>query len=603
MQKKIYKIDEKREEIQYAKKIVSGEYKSCILEYLSCKRFLRDLERQNDDDFPYCYDTTRADRFFRFFEKCPNPAVLGETLKLAEFQYYDFGCLMGFVDKQTGERRFKESLMWQARGNFKSTATAALCLYVMCADAYYPPYHPELRQYESDPQVTVLAVDKEQTKEVRGCAVTMVRNSDFLKKRIKVGNGNNKSTYIKSIKFGGDMVSISSEFNNLDGGKPNLIVSDEYGAHTDEERANTLRGGAGKKVQFLYHKISTASQDANTKPAKMDYDRCIEILKGNIIDETYFIVIRELEEKDNVSDFSLYEKCSPVFRENNEYSNRLLKAVKLEYEKAFNGGTPKQKIEYLIKRTNRWQVASEQKYLTQEMLDMLKESQVSEREFLDLVKDKPCVVGIDASKVIDLTAESYIFKLPEDKIGIYAHAFMPNDSLYRHQKTDKLPYQSYVEKGLITLIDGAYIDNEELMQYLCDFEEKNDCEIRLISADAAYAYQLLIQLNAGRTPNHKIYETIECPQTTAVLNEACITFQKLLLDKKIVLCQNDLFMQHAANCYTEADKGGRIKISKKNKDSTYRIDLMAATMFALRKLDVLDDQNLIQSIIDGTFSF
>ena len=596
-------IDENRTEIQYAKKIVSGEYKACVAEILSCKRFLEDLERQKDDDFPYVYDTTRADRFFTFYQKCPNPDVQGETLVLSEFQYYDYGNVFGFIEKDTGYRRFQEVLDWKARGGFKSTGASVVCLYIMCADAIYPPYQPELKWYESNPNVTVLAVDFEQTKEVRGVAVNMVRNSAFLKKRIKVGNGNNKKTYIKSVARGGDMIAISSEVGNLDGGKPNCIVADEWGGHTEEARLNTLRGGSGKKAQFLLMKISTASDDAVNKPAKKDYDRCIEILNGRIKDDTYFIIIRELDEKDNPADFSLYEKCSPVFRDNTEYARRLLKAVKLEYAKAFDGGSEAQKIEYLIKRTNRWQVASEQKYLTQDMLDMLVASQVPEEEFLQMIQGNPCVLGIDASKVIDLTAESFIFKLPEGKIGIYAHAFMPEDSLYRHQKTDKLPYQSYVEKGLVTLIGGAYIDNEELMQYMCEFEEKNNCEIRTISADAAYAYQLLIQLSAGRTPSRKAYETIECPQTTSVLNEACITFQKLLLDNKIVLCANELFLQHAANCYTEADKGGRVKISKKNKDSHFRIDLMAATMFALRKIDVLDDQNLIQAIASGNFSF
>ena len=600
---KEHEIDENRGEIQYAKKIVSGEYKSCRLEYLSCKRFLDDLERQNDEDFPYCYDTSRSDRFFAFFEKCPNPAVAGETLKLAEFQRYDFGCLMGWVEKETGCRRFQESLMWQARGNFKSTATAALCLYVMCADAIYPPYHPELRWYENDPSVTVLAVDKEQTKEVRGYAAKMVRNSDFLKQRIKVGNGNDKSTYIRSIKFGGDMISISSEVGNLDGGKPNLIVSDEYGAHTDEERANTLKGGAGKKAQFLYHKISTASQDANTKPAKADYDKCIEILNGNIIDETYFIIIRELEEKDDPADFTLYEKCSPVFRENTTYSRRLLKAVQLEYKKAFQGGTAKQKIEYLIKRTNRWQVASEEKFFQQEELDKLQKAQIPREEFYKLVQSHNTVVGYDASVEIDLTAQAYVFNLPDNKVGIDVHAFMPEGTLIKHKNTDKLPYEYYNEQGLLTLVDGDTIDDWEVMQYMCDYENKHDLQIVGFSADRAFATQMLIALEMGRTPNGKTYSTIECPQTTAVLNEACLLIKKLNLDGRLVICENELLMKHFANAYAVYDKGGRVKISKKDKSSAFRIDLFAAILNALRKIDLLESENLINAIMSGKYSF
>lgn len=596
---KVIEIDENRKEFQYARKIISGEYLSDTPELLACKRFFSDLERQGTDEFPYIFDTTRGDRFFNFFSKCANiDAIDGTFLELAEFQYFDLSQIFSWVHRDTGARRFKEALIFQARGQGKSTQCAVIELYVLCADKIYPPYEPQNGHFELNPSIVSMAVDKNQTRFVRETAMNVARRSPFLKDQVEV-----RQTYIKGKKRGGEITAISKEVGNLDGAKLNLIIADEWSAHKEQQRINVLRGSFGKREQCLLLKITTAGDDAMVKPAKQDYDRCLEVLHGRIKDDTYFVMIRQLGEKDNPSDFSLYEKSSPMFRENTEYAKRLFEQVKDEYNKSFQGGSEQQKIEYLIKRTNRWQVASEQKYLTQDMLDMLVASQVPEEEFLQMIQGNPCVLGIDASKVIDLTAESFIFKLPEGKIGIYAHAFMPEDSLYRHQKTDKLPYQSYVEKGLVTLIGGAYIDNEELMQYMCEFEEKNNCEIRTISADAAYAYQLLIQLSAGRTPSKKAYETIECPQTTSVLNEACITFQKLLLDNKIVLCANELFLQHAANCYTEADKGGRVKISKKNKDSHFRIDLMAATMFALRKIDVLDDQNLIQAIALGNFSF
>lgn len=598
-----FQIDENRKEIQYAKKIISGEYLSCEAELLACKRFLRDLERQNDDDFPYCYDTTRADRFFKFYEICPNPDIQGKLLKLSEFQYFDYGNIYGWVDKKTGIRRFTKAFDWKARGNYKSTGAAVCCLNTVANDPYYPPYHPELKVYEDSPNVVVLAVDYEQTKEVRGVAVKMVRRSQKLQKYIAVGKGNNKSTYIRSRIRDGEMIAISGELGKQDGGKPNLIVRDEAAAHKEEDRFNTLCGGQGKKAQSLALSISTAGDDAMNKPVKSEYDRCIEILHGRIIDEEYFIIIRELEEKDDPADFSLYEKCSPVFREHSEYSERLLKQVKSEYDRAFNGGTEQQKIEYLIKRTNRWQVGSEQKFLTQEMLDKLVASQIPEEEFLELIKDRPTVCGTDASKVTDLTADSFIFKLPDDKIGIYAHGFMPSESKYRHEKTDKLPYDSYERKGFLSCIEGQYIDFKYVKEHICEFESQNGLDIKAVCADAAYCQQLLIDLDAGRTPNGKAYEVIECPQTTTVLNEPCISFQKWLLSGKLVICANELFLKHCANAYVEYDKGGRMKVAKKNKDSYFRIDMLAATLNAIRKIDLLESENLYNAIMSGSFSF
>lgn len=588
-----------RPEVKYAQKIINGKYHACKWEILSCKRFLNDLKRQNNKTFPYIYDTTRADRFFRFAEKCADvDAPEGSFIHLAEFQYFDCGNIFGWVDKKTGARRFNEALIFEARGQGKSTLSAIIELYVLTADAIYPPYKAREKTYELNPNIVTLAVDRNQTKEVRGTAMEMARRSPEINNEVVV-----KTTYIKGKRRGGEITAVSKETGNLDGAKLNLIVCDEWAAQKEEQRLNVLRGSFGKRLQCLLIKITTAGSDAMIKPAKTDYDRCVEILSGNIKDERYFIIIRELDEKDDPANFTLYDKQTPILREKNDYSKRLLAQIKDEFNKAFNGGSEQQKIEYLIKRTNRWQVGSEEKFLTQEQLDKLIKSQVPREEFLSMIRGRPCVCGVDASKVVDLTAEAFIFNLNDGKVGIMAQGFMPMDSLQNHLKTDQLPYESYARNNELTLIDGAYIDNQELKQYIVDFETDNDCEIRGICADQAYCYQFLIDCQAGRMPNNKVYETIHCPQTTAVLNEACLNFITWLMADKLVICESELFIKHCANAYTEYDKGGRMKVSKKNHNSYFRIDLLAATLDAIRKIDLLSSENLTNAIESGKFSF
>lgn len=599
-----YTIDKSRKEYKYAEKIISGEYLACELEVLACKRFMRDLERQNDADFPYCYDTTRADRFFRFFEQCANiEAQKGTFLKLAHFQYFDLGNIFGWVDKRTGARRYNETLIFQARGQGKSTECSAIGLYVLSADKIYPPYQPKLGHFEPNQYIITLAVDKEQTKQVRAAAAIMARQSPFLADAIDVGRGDPKRTYIRGKKRGGDLIAISKETGNLDGEKLNLVIADEWAAHKEEYRLNTLRGSFGKREQSILIKITTAGDDAMHKPAKNDYDRCIEILNDRISDDKYFVVIRQLEEKDDISDFSLYEKAAPMLREHNEYSERLLKQIKDEYNKAFNGGTEQAKIEYLIKRTNRWQVGSEQKYLTQEQLNMLVKSQVDENEFWRMVKGKGTVCGVDKSVKVDLTAEAFIFNLPDGKIGIYAHGFMPKETLHTHKQSDKLPYEAYERKGYLSFIDGTIIDDTDLKQFIADTESGHDVEVKAVCADNAFCGQLLIDLNAGRTPSGKAYDVIEIPQTTTHLNEPCMNFIKWLISGKLFICRNELFIQHCANAYVEYDKGERMKVAKKDKNSTYRIDLLAAVLDALVKKDLLENENILNAIASGTFSF
>lgn len=599
-----YSIDKTRPEYTYAEKIISGEYLADEPEILACKRFLNDLERQNDPDFPYCYDTTRADRFFKFFENCPNTEEENTLLKLAEFQYFDCGNLFGWVRKDSGTRRWRNALLYEARGQGKSSLCAAISLYVLTADKIYLPYdNPKNGYFEPNQYICLMAYDRDQTVQVRKPIIDMVNKSKMLQEQVSVGKGESTTTYIRGKKRGGEIKAVSKETKKLDGEKLNLIICDEYAAHIEQKRLTTLMGSFGKRRQSMCIKITTASDDAVIKPAKADYDRCLEVLHGRIKDDRYFIVIRQLNEKDDPADFSLYEKAAPMLREHNEYSQRLLSEIKSEWHEAFEGGTEQQKIEYLIKRTNRWQVGSEQKFLNQEQLDKLVASQIPEEEFLPLIRGRACVCGIDASKVQDLTAEAFIFNLPEEKIGIYVHGFMPSESKYAHLKTDKLPYDSYNAAGYLSYIEGTYIDNQDLKEYLNAFETENDCDVKGVCVDIAYCQQLAIDLTAGRTPNGKVYDVIECPQTTTVLNEPCINFIKWLISGKLVICKNDLFINHCANAYTEYDKGGRMKVAKKNKDSYFRIDMLAAVLDAIRKIDLLNTENLVNALMTGTFSF
>lgn len=594
-----YTIDENRPEVVYANRIISGEYLAGEYEILACKRFLKELEMQGTDEFPYVFDTTRGDRFFRFFEQCANvDATDGTLLKLAEFQRFDLSNLFSWVEMNTGRRRFRDALIFQARGQGKSTQCAVIELYMLCADKIYPPYRPKEGHFELNPSIVAMAVDREQTKFTRQVAMDIARRSPFLRDQVVC-----KQTYIRGAKRGGEIAAISKETGNLDGAKLNLIIADEFAAMKESKRIGVLRGSFGKREQSILIKITTAGDDCLLKPAYDDYNRCIEILNGRIKDDTYFVMIRQLDEKDNPADFSLYEKSMPMLREKNDYARRLLEQVKVEFNSAFQGGSEQQKIEYLIKRTNRWQVGSESKFLTQDDLEILQKSQVPKDEFVKMIKDHSTVVGIDFSLRRDLTATAFIFNLPDKKIGIYVHAFMPKDTVFSHTKTDNLPYEAYEKKGYITFTESTYVDQQEVMKHMIDFEKENKIKIKAVCADAAFCQQLLLDLDAGRTPNGKSYETIECPQTTAVLNEACRSFLNHLSAGELVICENQLFINHCANAYNEYDKGGRMKIAKKNHDSYMRIDLLAAVMNAIRKIDLLEGETLANKIRTGKFSF
>lgn len=140
-----------------AKQVTQGKLREMCgpYEIKACQRHLDDLKRIGNEDFPWVFDTTRADRIIRWFSLCyqSRGPEAGQPIRLQDWQIFDLGCVYGWVHKDTGVRRFTITYEKRARGNFKSTEKSGQCLYHMCGDALYPPYRPEEAQYERSPEV------------------------------------------------------------------------------------------------------------------------------------------------------------------------------------------------------------------------------------------------------------------------------------------------------------------------------------------------------------------------------------------------------------------------------------------------------------------
>ena len=309
----------------YAKQVVRGRLKDqcCRYEQLACQRFLDDLKRQGRRDFPYVFDVTRADRILRWFGQCVQTRGVeaGKPIVLQPWQVFDLSNLYGWVHRETGARRFKTSYTKVARGNFKSTQKSGQCLYHMCGDVIYPPHHPELARFEMSPEVECAAVDRGQAMRVFGDAKEIARASPNISKRLKIP----KSNPVVHLTRGGFMRALSKDTKNKDSGAPSYFVVDEWHAHQTSEIYDIGKSGFGKRPQALLDAITTAGDDAQRKPCYAEEQNLKAMLRGEIpMDETYFVMIREIDDTDNPHDKRCWAKANPCLRYPNEYIRYLL---------------------------------------------------------------------------------------------------------------------------------------------------------------------------------------------------------------------------------------------------------------------------------------
>jgi len=585
----------------YAKQVTQGRLHDmcCPYEIKACQRHLDDLKRQGTDDFPYVFDTTRADRIVRWFAHCiqVRGVEAGQPIRLLPWQVFDLGCTYGWVHRDSGARRFKRTYNKRARGNCKSTEKSGQALYAMCGDALYPPYRPELAAYESEPEVLCAAVDRDQAMRVFGDAKKIAGASPDIAKRLIIP----RSNPVVHRTRGGFMRALSKDSSNKDGGAPCYFVMDEYHAHKVSDIYDIGFNSFGKRRQSLLDVITTAGDDAQRKPCFVEETYAKRILDGEVTDESYFVMIRELPVGADPHDKGLWLWANPCLRDETEYSAILRQQIEDEYTAAYGSNDPQKIRMFLTRRMCQWQTGSVNRYLDEQALELAKAAQVSREEFARLTDGVECWCGFDLGKRIDLSGVAAVFLLPEGRVAVKVHGFMPEEGADRHEKSDRVPYKAWAERGYCTLTPGAVTDNSYVDNWIAAGEREHGWFVTEVDYDGHNATDLAIKMREERNDDNFC---VEVWQSCSGQNIAVKGFRELLLSGKLVLEESPLMMWCLANAVEVSNSDGNIKLSKRHKDDTERIDPIAAAMNALvRALTRRSNPTLADAIAGGNFSF
>ena len=360
----------------------------------------------------------------------------------------------------------------------------------------------------------------------------------------------------------------------------------EYHAWKKSDVYDVIKSAFGKRPQELLNVITTAGKDAENSPCKKEEEVCKKILQGLIKAEDYFVNIRELDKDDNPHDESCWVKANPMLLEienGNEYAQGLYNKIKADHDMAYGSGDIAKIREFLTKRCNLWQNANDNGFMDG-CMDKFKALAVSKEEFLELTKGLDCVVGLDLSKATDLTAEAFVFMLEDGRYAITARGFIAEESASKHERTDRVPYieWSKPENDYCTLTPGDVVDYTYLVNDIVERAKENQWNIKEVAYDpysAEYCTQDL---------ENKGYLRVKVPQRVSWLSEPTKFFKKLVLEGKLVHDGSPLLTWCVSNAVITTDHQENIMLSKKNRNDTQRIDLLAAGITALsRGMNVL----------------
>jgi len=237
---------------------------------------------------------------------------------------------------------------------------------------------------------------------------------------------------------------------------------------------------------------------------------------------------------------------------------------------------------FRVKNLNRWVHGNEDTYMGEYMAkwDQLG---VPREAFWELVKGRPANVGTDLSKKIDLTADGHVFALDDGRIAVTAMGFMPADGVKRHEKTDHIPYLDWAKDGWLTITEGNVTDYNRVKEHIQEIEKEKSCPVAELCNDPWNATHF------GNEMQELNYSVVEIRQTMANLSEATKLFRELVAQGKIVHDGSPLLKWCVGNAVQIVDTKENIMLSKKKAGDTRRIDLLAALINALVRIQPLKD--------------
>ena len=563
----------KEDLIEYCNRILDGRIIACKKHKWTCERFLNDLDKSNKnlEEFPYIFDELEAQRAIDWIEefKHSKGELAGTRIQAHIFIKFILANVYGWININTGYRRFKRMYEQVGRKNAKSQTLAGITTY-------------ELAPYGVlGSEVYCLAPVSKQAKAVFKEAINMINGHRIIKRKFHIRESTNEIFHKKSNStmslFTKDDLKKGDSYN------PQLAVIDEYHLFDTSEAVDVMESGMGARYNPLIAIITTAGRKIFC-PCKEEYDYCSKIINPNvpINDDRYFVVIAEIDDKDDPFDFINLCKANPVVSTYKTGLESLQEKLNTAKERA------DKRIEYLTKQCNRW---INQK-INDPYMDMDKWSKC-EIDEIPNIEGLKCVIGLDKSDKIDLTSITYEIDLGDNEILIMNHCFIPEETLEAKMKTDKVPYDSWSKQGYITVIPGAKIKNDYIVERIKEDLKKYKFELDSVAYDPWHCDDIVESLE------DEGILCIEVPQTYASLSEPTKDFRAKVYAKEVKYVKNPVLTYCMSNAVEDKDRKENLKLWKEKKSSE-RIDAAVTCIIShVRMMDQLNSNINNHVLSDG----
>lgn len=540
------------------------------------ERFVNDLERSKDEEYPYEFRPDIAAKYVQFIETvCVHTRGewAGKPFILSDWQVAFIGQLFGWVSKtDEKKRRFTTAHFFVARKSGKSQLAAAITLAMSVLDG------------DGAGQYVTAATKRDQAKEVFDEIRRCVMKSKPLTKRF---HANRQEIHAPNS---GVIRPISSDANTLDGLSLNIGVVDEMHAMKDGELYRVLASSMGSRKSPLMLAISTAGFVLDGVATEFVRGGKA-VLDGVAENENLLFLIYEIDEGDDWEDPENWKKANAG----------LGQSISMEYlKKQYNnaklyGG--RNITEFMVKHCNLF-VGAEDIWVEDDIWMSEANRQLpATGNILDEKTKKPLAyLGLDLASVSDITAVSIATGSVDGGVGIETHYFLPEDAVKRRQEKDANHIYARIHEfpnvhitagnrtdynAVRRLISGNYVQDGRVRYDKDNLSEKY--HIKGMAYDRWNSLDLIRNLEG---------DGIMCDpfgQGFASMSFPSKAFEGLALEGKLFHGGDEVLRWMMSNVFIKLDPSGNIKPDKSKAGD--KIDGVIAAIMAVGEMLTFEEED------------
>ena len=495
----------------------------------------------------FFYDAKKARKAIRFIEKHTHHTkgkYAPKLLKLELWQKAALSIIFGIVD-ESGKRQFREVVMVMGRKSGKSLLAAGIienCLYN--DDEYGAEIYccaPKVDQAE----IVFEAFWQSVLLDNELAPITKSRKGD---KYVSKTN-----SFVKKIPHSA---------KRSDGFNPHVVVCDEIAAWEGDKglkQYEVLKSALGSREQPLMISITTANYINDSIYDEL-VKRSTRFLLGDSKEKRLLPFLYMVDDVEKWNDINELQKSNP----------NLGVSISVDYlleEIAIAEGSLSKKSEFITKQCCIKQNSS-MAWIPAQAIEAISGDEIT----LESLANTYCVGGIDLSQTTDLTACCVIVEKNAQLFNI-THFFMPAEKIQEATERDGLPYNIYIQRGLITPSGDNFVDYHDCYQWFVDLVERYQIFPLKVGYDRYSAQYLIQDMESYGFQCDDVYQG---ENLFPVIQET----EGLIKDKRIHIGNNDLLKVHLLNSAvkmnTERGRGRLVKINP-----VARIDGTAALLDAM----------------------